>query len=194
MAEDPEQMRRRVEAARQGIVPERPEDETARRPMTPQQVETWVDQSIRQAQRRGDFDNLRGAGKPLRGLDRPHDPDWWVKSLVEREQLDLADALPGPMALRRERATFPQSLLDLSDERQVRERLEDFNERVLADRRRPHVGAHPPPVVGRVDVEELVQAWRAARAALPAPEPAREEAPQEDAPPPSPRRWWRRRR
>lgn len=159
---------------------------------TAQAVSTWVDQQIQQAQRQGAFEDLPGAGRPLQDVDVRSDPDWWVRGLIERENLDLSDALPGVMQLRREKATFPQSVLDLPDEAAVRARLEDFNERVLADRRRPHVGPHPPPVVGRVDVEEMVEVWRAARAARPAPPPAVEVVP---APEPARRRrpWWRRR-
>lgn len=145
--------------ADQGVVQRRPPAAT-----TARAVQTWVDQTITQAERQGAFDNLPGAGKPLRDVDVSSDPDWWVKSLIERERLDLSAALPGVMQLRREKATFPESLLGLTDEAAVRERLEDFNERVLADRRRPHVGAGSPPVVGRVDVEEMVRAWRDLRA------------------------------
>lgn len=164
-------------------------------------VATWVDKQIEQAERQGAFDNLPGAGRPLQDVDVRSDPDWWVRGLIERENLDLSEALPGVMQLRREKAAFPGSLLDLPDEDAVRQRLEDFNERVLADRRRPHVGPHPPPVVGRVDVEELVEVWRAARAARPEPEPVdgggaggAEDLPA--APPTAAprrgRRWWRR--
>lgn len=124
-------------------------------------VQSWVDQTIAQAERQGAFDNLAGAGQPLRDVDVRSDPDWWVKGLIEREQLDLSGALPGPMQLRREKAGFPDSLLEEPDEAAVRARLEDFNERVLADRRRPHAGPHSPPVVGRVDVEEMLEVWRA---------------------------------
>jgi hypothetical protein len=144
-----------------------PEDEgreTQRRRMALQNVETWVDQAIRQAQRRGDFDDLPGTGKPLRHLEREQDPDWWVKGLIEREQLDLSAAMPAALALRRERERFPGSLLDLADEDEVRARLEDFNQRVVADRRKPYFGPGSPVVVGRVDVEEMVQRWRQARA------------------------------
>lgn len=128
-------------------------------------IQTYVEQSIRQAQRRGDFDDLPGAGKPLPGLERPHDPDWWAKQLVERERIDLSEALPPPVALRREKAGFPESLADLTDEALVRERLHDFNSRVLQERRRPWFGATSPPVVGRVDVEGQVAAWRRLREA-----------------------------
>lgn len=148
-----------------GPAPRRPDETDASRPrMNAQKLETWVDQAIQQAQRNGDFDDLPGAGKPLPGLDRPADPDWWVKGLIEREKLDLSAAMPGALALRRERATYPQALADVADEARVRERLEDFNERVLAERRRPVAGPTSPPVVGRVDVEEMVARWRDLRA------------------------------
>lgn len=160
-------------------------------------VSSWVDRQIQQAQRQGAFDNLPGAGRPLPDVDVRTDPDWWVRGLIEREQLDLSDALPGVMQLRREKAALPQALLDLPDEDAVRQRLEDFNERVLADRRRPHVGPHPPPVVGRVDVEAMVQQWRTAVAARPAAvltdeadAPAGTEARADTRP--VRRRWWRR--
>ncbi|GAA5162385.1 DUF1992 domain-containing protein [Ornithinimicrobium tianjinense] len=132
--------------------------------VTARAVSGWVDQQIEQAQRQGAFDNLQGAGRPLPDVDTSTDPDWWVRSLVEREKLDLSAAMPGPMQLRREKAGFPASLLDLPDEATVRAHLEDFNERVLADRRRPYAGAGSPPVVGRVDVDEVVASWREARA------------------------------
>ena len=35
--------------------------------------ESWVDKRIREATERGEFENLPGAGKPLRGLGRPYD-------------------------------------------------------------------------------------------------------------------------
>lgn len=47
----------------------------------------WVDLQVQQATQRGDFDNLPGADKPIPGLDRPHDPDWWVRQLIQREQI-----------------------------------------------------------------------------------------------------------
>lgn len=173
-----------------------------RRRMTPQGIQSWVDQSIQQAQRRGAFDDLPGAGKPLREVDTRTDPDWWVKSLIEREQLDLSDAMPGVMQLRREKAGFPESLLHLPDEAAVRAHLEDFNERVLADRRRPHGGAQSPPVVGRVDVEEMLSVWGSLRAAATPPEPVAgvvDVGPEGEVPATRRRarrrgslRWWRR--
>lgn len=132
---------------------------------TARAVQSWVDQAIDQAQRQGAFDDLPGAGKPLRDVDTRTDPDWWVKGLMEREKLDLGDAMPGVMQLRREKSRMTETLAAMSDETVVRAHLEDFNERVLADRRKPYAGTGSPPVVGRVDVEELVEVWRAERAA-----------------------------
>ena len=39
----------------------------------------WVDLQIQQAMERGDFDDLPGAGKPLKNLGPTHDRDWWLK-------------------------------------------------------------------------------------------------------------------
>ena len=39
---------------------------------------------------RGDFDDLPGAGKPIEDLGEHHDPDWWLKKLVEREHIARA--------------------------------------------------------------------------------------------------------
>lgn len=130
--------------------------------MNIQQIHSWVDLEIEQALRRGEFDNLPGAGKPLKNVEQ-NDPDWWVKGLIEREKLDLSSALPTVMALRQERRGFPESLAGISDEVAVRERLEDYNARVIEDRRKPVVGPNPPAIAGRVDIEEMVQRWRLLR-------------------------------
>jgi hypothetical protein len=126
-----------------------------------------VEKAIREAQERGEFDNLPGAGKPLRSLGDPEheDPDWWVKSLVERENLDLSGAMSPSMALRKEAAGFPESLLDLRTEQGVRAVLDDYNHRVRLDRLRPAVGPRSPVWARIVDVEELVARWRELREA-----------------------------
>lgn len=38
--------------------------------------ENWLEQSIREAQRRGEFDNLKGQGKPQDLTSDPHAGDW----------------------------------------------------------------------------------------------------------------------
>ncbi|MGH3329715.1 MAG: DUF1992 domain-containing protein [Nocardioidaceae bacterium] len=124
-----------------------------------EQQTLWVDMQIRQAMARGDFDNLPGAGKPIRGLGGTHDPDWWVKSLVEREQ--ITGALPPALALRHEDAGLDGLLDREASEDGVRRTVEDFNRRVV-DARRQLLGG-PPVVTPTRDVDQEVVAWRARR-------------------------------
>jgi hypothetical protein len=49
--------------------------------------ETFAEQLIRAAVEQGKFDNLPGAGKPIKELDEPYDELWWVKKLMQREQV-----------------------------------------------------------------------------------------------------------
>ena len=155
--------------------------------------ESAVDKQIREAQERGDFDNLPGAGKPL-DLSDSGDPDWWVKRFAAREQLDLAGALPGALGLRKEAAGYPESLVDVRTEAQVREIIEGYNKPVLADRLRPAVGNLPPLIAKTLDVDEMVQRWRPLREALEEQQrAARDEAAAARAAAQQPRpSWWRR--
>jgi hypothetical protein len=134
---------------------------------------------------RGDFDNLPGAGKPLKLPDR-HDPDWWVKRLVEREK--LTGVAPPAIGLRREDAELDATLDREATDEGVRRVVEDFNRRVIEARRQLTGG--PPVVTPTRDVDHEIQAWRERRAARR--ERARLAAAEHAAEPPR-RRWWRRR-
>jgi len=123
-----------------------------------ERYESWVERQIREAQERGAFDNLPGAGKPIPGLNR-EDPNWWVKGLLEREQLPAP--LPPALALRKEVQDLPATLRDCRTEAAVRELVEDLNQRILEVRRRPADG--PPILVLTVDVDQAVATWRAGR-------------------------------
>src|SRR5437867_383234 len=109
------------------------EEEGPRRPRSSaaaariRQQEQWVDLQIRQAVERGDFDDLPGYGKPIAGLSAEHDPDWWLKQLVEREQIHV---LPPALAIRRDDAELHDVLDRLATEARVRREVTDFNERV----------------------------------------------------------------
>lgn len=83
----------------------------------------WVEQQIRIAQERGDFDDLPGAGKPIEGLGGEHDPDWWLKKLVEREHISV---LPPALSLRKEDADLEARLDSITVESEVRREVEDF--------------------------------------------------------------------
>ncbi len=155
--------------------------------------ESPVDRQIREAQERGDFDDLPGAGKPL-DLSDADDPDWWLKRFAAREKIDLGGALPGALALRKESAAYPASLADVRREEHVREILADYNRRVLADRLRPAVGNLPPLLARTVDVDDMVEQWRTLRADLAgaAAERALAAAPVEPPSAGRPPGWWRR--
>jgi hypothetical protein len=135
----------------------------------------WVERLIREAQERGEFDDLPGAGKPLPSFEGQDDENWWIRGLIEREHLDMTAALPPQLALRKEAQVLPARIMQESSEQRVREVLEDFNARVRELWRRPMDG---PLVVARtVDVDRLVDEWRRHRASVPpaAPPPATRE-------------------
>ena len=151
-----------------------------------QQQQTWVDLQVRQAIERGDFENLPGYGKPIEGLGAEHDPDWWLKKLVERERIAV---LPPSLQLRKEDAELDDLLDRLDVEAEVRREVEEFNQRVIAARYRPADG--PPLITRPRAVEESVAAWEVRRAYRRAAQRAAAAA--EPPPPPRRRRWWRRR-
>ncbi len=133
-----------------------------------ERFESPVERQIREAVERGEFDNLPGAGKPLPDLGESYDPDWWLKGLIRREQLDMTAALPPGVALRKEAATYPETLADLSREESVRVVLEDFNHRVRRSRLEIARGPHPPILAPTVDVDGMVRQWRVLREKRPA--------------------------
>ncbi len=164
------------------------------------QQASWVDLQLRQAVARGDFDDLPGYGKPLAGLGSQHDPDWWVKKLVEREQ--ISGVLPPALQLRKDDGELDARLDRMSREADVRREVEDFNERVRAAFYQPLGG--PPMVTQTRDVDAEAERWRDRRE-RPAPrvggsgdEPAEDRAGDRGAhraaPQPTPprHRWWRR--
>ncbi len=126
--------------------------------------EPWVERLIREAQERGEFDDLPGTGKPLPPFKGQDDENWWIRGLIEREHLDMTAALPPQLALRKEAQELPDRILQESSEARVRELLEDFNARVRELWRRPIDG--PVVVVRPVDVEGLLGRWRAYRASV----------------------------
>lgn len=118
-----------------------------------------VENVIQQAIRRGEFDNLPGAGKPLENLSGTHDPDWWIRRKIERER--LTGLGPPALTLRTEHAELDAKLDATGSEARVREILGDFNKRVVEARRQLQGG--PPVVTPTRDVEAEVALWRARR-------------------------------
>ena len=118
-----------------------------------------IENAIQQAIRRGEFDDLPGAGKPLPDLGSQHDPDWWLKQLIEREQ--ITGVLPPALQLRKDDALLERELDRLGSETDVRRELESFNRRVIEARRQLLGG--PPVITPTRDVEAEVAAWRERR-------------------------------
>lgn len=138
-----------------------------------------ADYLVRDAMAQGKFDNLKYAGKPIPGLGEAYDPDWWVKGLLQRE--NITGLGPTAILLRGEDAGLDARLDAQFTEAQVREILADFNTRVIDARRQLQGG--PPVTTKTRDVDAEVALWherRAAAAAVVVPEPEAQ------------RPWWRR--
>lgn len=145
-----------------------------------------ADYLVRDAMARGEFDNLKYAGKPIPGLGDGHDPDWWIKGLLQRE--NVTGLGPAAILLRTEDAELDARLDTKWSEKQVREIVEDFNARVINARRQLEGG--PPVVTPTRDVGLEVRRWRERKAAAAAQDAEKEAA---AAPEREQRRPWFRR-
>jgi hypothetical protein len=134
-------------------------DEATQRALRIKHQSAWVDLQIQQAMRRGEFDNLPGAGKPIADIDRPHDPDWWLKRLIERER--ITGVLPPALALRKEDAELDATLDRIATPTGVRQAIDDFNARIIEARRQLQGG--PPVITPLRDADEEVAAWHRRR-------------------------------
>lgn len=117
--------------------------------------ESWVERQIRQAQERGDFDALPGAGRPLPDLHEPRDENWWIKKKVERERIA---SLPPALAVKHQRDEVMERVTRARSEREVRVLLEELNATIRRVNATVTVG--PSTTIGPLDVEAVVAAWR----------------------------------
>jgi hypothetical protein len=128
---------------------------------TQQQRIDWnrlSEERIRAAQEAGEFDRLPGFGKPIPGIDEPHDELWWVKDKLKREQIA---ALPPALAIRRDVEQTLASLPSLSSAAAVREAIAALNERI---RKASFAVIWGPPVdVMPLDIDEVVRRWQQSR-------------------------------
>jgi hypothetical protein len=126
---------------------------------------TWIDQQVADAERRGLFDDLPGKGKPLNLKPGAADGDYgaqWVRDYAHREGVPVEEMLPTPLRLRREMERLAQTAGEFRSEAEVREAAADLNRRIVEWRRIP-VG--PPVHVRLVNADDLVALWRKASAA-----------------------------
>ena len=161
-------------------------------PRTPLQFyaedEAWevANSALDEAFARGDFDNLALAGKNIDNITRSTDPDWWLKSLMHREQ--LSGLGPPALTLRVEDQHMHETLDALPTSAAVKEHLTDFNRRIVEARRQLQGG--PPVITPLRDVQQEVDLWLARRTAVQDATDAVTEPAQDT----HRRRWWKRKK
>lgn len=122
--------------------------------------ESWIDRQVRDAERRGVFDDLPGAGKPLD--IRPDGGDYgdrWVRDYARREGVPAEEMLPPPLRLRREAERLAAEVPGMASEDDVREAVSGLNHRIVSWRK---TGEGPPVHVRLVNKDEMLARWREA--------------------------------
>jgi len=158
---------------------------------------SWIDQQIQEAQERGAFDDLPGAGKPLPRRSAADDCQVWLRDKLRREGISTEELLPVPLKLRKQAERLAESVQELRTEQEVRDAVAELNHRIIEWRRFP---TGPQIFVPLVNAEEVVGHWREQRAAPARPladagrppgadRPARQPARTRPAGRP---RWWQR--
>ena len=120
--------------------------------------ESWIDRQIREAEDRGEFDDLAGAGKPIPELDKPFDDLWWVKDKLRREGLSY---MPPSVALRKEAGDALLAASRAGSEAEVRQVISAINDKIREANRKTIAG--PPLMLVPYDVERVVREWREQR-------------------------------
>ena len=115
--------------------------------------ESWIDKQIREAQERGEFDDLPSAGKPLPGAGEPLEEDWWLKKKVREEEGTAG--LPPSLVRRRQAETAKARALAARTDDEARAIIEEMNAQILDALRKPLSG--PPLNLMPFDVEKLVR-------------------------------------
>jgi hypothetical protein len=121
--------------------------------------ESWVERQIREAQERGEFDNLNGAGQPISDLDRPYDEMWWLRKKLKEDRLSV---LPPALQVKRDLEKAREQIARASSEQRVREIIAEINQHIRQTNRTTMHG--PPTTVMPLDEEQTVREWRERRA------------------------------
>ena len=148
---------------------------------------SWIDQQISEAERRGVFDNLPGAGKPIPRRDEADHAQAWLRDKLRREGVPAEELLPTPLKLRRKAERLAADLPGLRSEQEVRDTVAELNRQIIDWRRN---SAGPPIFVPLVKEEEMVSRWRDGRSAERPPPSSGDRA--TSAATPERRGWWRR--
>lgn len=108
-----------------------------------------VEEQLREAMERGDFDGLPGRGRPLKLGD--DSPDWWARRKMEelRREEGMTELV---QRLQRER----DRIWTLTDERAVRDATEELNRHIAEVNPLLREADRPAPL----DPEKAVVTWR----------------------------------
>ncbi len=117
--------------------------------------ESWVDKAIREAEERGEFSDLPGAGKPIPGAGQPDDELWWVQTKLRREKLTF---IPPSLALRKDVEEIDDRAAAQRSEADVRRLVDELNSRIVAANRTGIAG--PPVTLLPLDPERVLATRR----------------------------------
>ena len=117
--------------------------------------ESWIDRQVRAAEERGEFDNLPGQGRPIPGLDKPHDELWWLKQLLEREQLSVT---PDGLTLCKEVEDAIERIRRQPTEAGVRRIVAETNQKIAEANAKAASG--PPSSLAPFDEDQVVASWK----------------------------------
>ena len=121
--------------------------------------ESWIDKQIRDAEARGEFDDLPGKGQPLPDIDTPRDELWWVRAKLKREDVQY---LPPTLQVRKDLDDARERIRDATSEDEVRRIVEEINEKIRHLNRMAVSG--PPSNVYPLHLETVLERWRNALA------------------------------
>jgi hypothetical protein len=117
--------------------------------------ETWIDRQIREAQDRGEFEDLSSKGRPIAAFDEHRDELWWIRGLVQREQIET---LPPTLKLRKDVDAARARIAAATSESDVRDIVAEINARIRDVNRKATSG--PPSNLMPFDVDQTLEAWR----------------------------------
>jgi len=122
--------------------------------------ESRIDRQIREAQERGEFDDLPGTGQPIPDRGELYDENWWLKQWIQRE--NITGMVPATLKIRKEAEDLDERLARETQESAVRRIVADLNARIERANRGLIDG--PPVVIPLFNVDDVVARWRQARA------------------------------
>jgi hypothetical protein len=117
--------------------------------------DSWIDKQIRDAEARGEFDDLPGKGKPLRDIDKPRDELWWVREKLKREDVQY---LPPTLQVRKDLDDARERIRNAASEDDVRAIVEEINAKIREVNRMAVSG--PPSNVYPLHLETVLDRWR----------------------------------